>query len=244
MAPAETTGAPRSGDPRPRKERADNAAMRRRQIIEATIRSIVRNGLPGTTLATVSAQAGLSQGVAVFYFKNKQALLGEALRHQYEVYQAHWQHARASAGDDPLAQLMAMVRADFDPDVCNEQALSVWHAFWGEASARPLYATISEGFDAERLAAMREVCEALLTASERPLHQAGEIASGIDALTDGLWLRLHISTESMDIPLALRITARFMAAAFPEHAAAIDAGLPGNEAGDADPGGQETGDER
>ena len=220
MAPPQTSSAPR-----PRKERADNAAMRRRQIIEATIRSIVRNGLPGTTLATVSAEAGLSQGVAVFYFKNKQSLLGEALRHQYETYQAHWQEARAAAGEDPLAQLIAMVRADFDPDVCNDEALAVWHAFWGEANARPLYATISGGFDAVRLAAMREVCETLLARSDRPLDQAGEIASGIDALIEGLWLRLHISSDAMDIPLALRITARFMAAAFPEHAAAIHAGL-------------------
>lgn len=226
MAPPEASSAQR-----PRRERTDNATMRRRQIVEATIRSIVRNGLPDTTLATVAAEAGLSQGVAVFYFKNKQSLLGEALRHQYELYQAHWQQAREAAGDDPLAQLIAMVRADFDPTVCNEQALSVWHAFWGEASARPLYATISEGFDAERLAAMREVCEALLAASDRPLDQAGEIASGIDALTDGLWLRLHISADAMAVALALRITARFMAAAFPEHAAAIHAELSSGKTG-------------
>lgn len=220
MAPSETSSAPR-----PRKERAGNAAMRRRQIIEATLRSIIRNGLPGTTLATVSAEAGLSQGVAVFYFKNKQALLGEVLRHQYEAYQAHWQRACEAAGDDPLDQIIAMVRADFDPAVCNDQALAVWHAFWGEASARPLYATISEGFDAERAAAMRKACEALLAASGRPLDHAGEIAGGIDALNDGLWLRLHISTDAMNIPMAMRITARFVAAAFPEHAAAIHAGL-------------------
>lgn len=225
MVPSDTSSAAR-----PRKERAGNAAMRRRQIIEATIRSIVRNGLPGTTLATVSAEAGLSQGVAVFYFKNKQALLGETLRHQYEAYQRHWQRAREIAGNDPLDQIVAMVRADFDPDVCNEQALAVWHAFWGEASARPLYAAISESFDAQRLAAMREACAALLAGSGRADQQAGEIASGIDALTDGLWLRLHLSTGTMEVGRALSITARFVAAAFPEHAAAVHARLAGEEA--------------
>lgn len=220
-----------SGAPRPRKERAGNAAMRRRQIIEATIRSIVKNGLPGTTLATVSAEAGLSQGVAVFYFRNKQALLGEALRHQYAAYLAHWQRAREAAGPEPLDQIIAMVRADFDPAVCNDEALTVWHAFWGEASARPLYASISETFDAERVAAMREACVALLAASGRPAGQAGELASGIDALTDGLWLRLHLSTGSMTIAQALSITARFVAAAFPERGPAIRAGLCGDGEG-------------
>lgn len=226
MAPAD-----RSTAQRPRRERADNAAMRRRQIIEATIRSIVRNGLPGTTLATVSAEAGLSQGVAVFYFKNKQALLAEALRHQYETYQAHWRAARAAAGPDPLSQIIAMVRADFDPAVCNDEALTVWHAFWGEASARPLYAQISERFDAERAGTMREACAALLAASGRPVAQAADIGSGIDALTDGLWLRIHLTTEAMDTAQALRITARFLAAAFPEHAEAILEGLCGRARG-------------
>src|SRR3546814_11615880 len=52
---------------RPRRERTENAAKRRRQLIEATIDSIVEHGLSATTLATVSDGAGLSQGVAVFY---------------------------------------------------------------------------------------------------------------------------------------------------------------------------------
>lgn len=221
-----------SHEPRPRRERTENAAMRRRQILDATIRSIVRNGLPNTTLATVSAEAGLSQGVAVFYFKNKQALLAEVLRRQYATYRDHWQAAREAAGAEPLAQVIAMVRADFDPAVCNPEALMVWHAFWGEASARPLYAEISERFDAERAAAMHEACAALLARSGRDTGAAGEIGSGIDALTDGLWLRLYLSTEAMDTGKARRITARFLAAAFPEHAAAFAEGLGAGQAGD------------
>src|SRR3546814_17312070 len=50
---------------RPRRERTENAAKRRRQLIEATIDSIVEHGLPATTLATVSDGAGLSQGVEI-----------------------------------------------------------------------------------------------------------------------------------------------------------------------------------
>lgn len=207
------------GAARPRKERAENAAMRRRQIIEATVRSVVRNGLAGTTLATVSAEADLSQGVAVFYFRNKQTLLGEVLRHQYEVYQSRWREARAAAGPEPLAQLLAMVRSDFHPSVCDPDSLVIWHAFWGEASARPAYAEITESYDNARFDAMRETCAALLADLGRPTDGAGELAAGIDALTDGLWLRLYLSTDVMDIAEARKIAARFLAAAFPEHAA-------------------------
>ena len=210
---------------RPRKERAENAAMRRRQIIEATIRSVVKHGLAGTTLATVSAEAGLSQGVAVFYFKNKQTLLAEVLRHQYEIYQRNWQRACEAAGGDPVAQLIAMVATDFGPEVCDQTSLIIWHAFWGEASARPLYAQISEKFDAERAAALRDTCAALLAQLGRPEDEADDLASGIDALTDGLWLRIYLTTDAMGIPEARRIAARFLAAAFPECAGAFMAGL-------------------
>ena len=212
---------------RPRKERAGNAAKRRRQIIEATLRSVVKYGLAGTTLATVSAEAELSQGVAVFYFKNKQTLLGEVLRHQYEVYQQHWLRALDGAGPDPLAQLVAMVRADFDPLICDADSLVVWHAFWGEAKARPLYAEISEKYDAERVTAMQNICAALLAASGRSAPDAVDLGIGIDALTDGLWLRIYLSNDAMGTTQALRITAQFLVAAFPEHAEGLVAGLGG-----------------
>lgn len=210
---------------RQRRERTENAAMRRRQIIEATMRSVVRNGLAGTTLATVSAEAGLSQGVAVFYFQNKQTLLGEVLRQQYEAYQEVWQRALAAAGPDPVARLLALVRSEFDPAICDADSLVIWHAFWGEASARPLYAQIAEKFDNEHSAAMRSCCTELLAAAGRPVADAAEIGAGIDALTDGLWLRLYLTPGAPDVAGALKIAGRFLAMTFPDHAAQFRAAL-------------------
>ncbi|MCH8166641.1 MAG: TetR family transcriptional regulator C-terminal domain-containing protein [Proteobacteria bacterium] len=214
---------------RPRKERAENAAKRRRQIIEATIRSVVGNGLAGTTLATVSAEAGLSQGVAVFYFHNKQTLLGEVLRHQYEIYQETWQRALAQAGGRPIDRVIALIRADFDPRVFDAQSLVIWHAFWGEAGTRPLYAQISGKYDAARFVAICGACTDLLAGIGRPAAEAAALATGIDALTDGLWLRAYLSAGTMDRQEALAITARFLAAAFPEHAEDFIAGLCGGD---------------
>ncbi len=212
---------------RPRKERTENAARRRRQIIEATIRSVVGNGLAGTTLATVSAEAGLSQGVAVFYFKNKQTLLGEVLRHHYETHQETWRRALADAGDKPVDRVIALIRADFDPRVFDAESLVIWYAFWGEASARPLYARISEKYDAARFAAMRGATAGLLAGIGRPAAEAAALATGIDALTDGLWLRAYLSAGALDRQGALEITARFLAAAIPEHAEDFMTGLCG-----------------
>jgi AcrR family transcriptional regulator len=200
---------------KPRKERAENAAMRRRQLIAATARSIIENGLAKTTLATVSAASGLSQGVVVFYFGHKEQLFAEVLRQQYEAYQAHWQAALAAAGADPVDQLAALIGADFDPAVCNGEALVIWHAFWGEASARPRYAEIADRFDGERARAMRAVCARLINA---PGRSAEEIGAGIDALTDGLWLRIYLSNGEMSAADGLQLATGFVAAMFPQHA--------------------------
>ena len=86
---------------RPRKERKENADRRRKQLIEATLRSVVANGLAKTTLATVAAEAGLSQGVAVFYFNTKDDLLAAALAHQYALYEQAWSEELDQAGSDP-----------------------------------------------------------------------------------------------------------------------------------------------
>lgn len=204
---------------RPRKERAGNAAMRRRQIIEATLASIEKNGLAGTTLATVSKEAGLSQGVAVFYFDTKQALLEAALRALYAEYEDSWQRALESAGPDPVDRIVALVASEFDPAVCTPRALAVWHAFWGEASARPLYAEIASGFDAAQGGAMKA---AILELADVPDADAETLQTGIGALTDGLWMHMHLSQGAFTRAMALDTVRHFLKVLFPGHAAAFD----------------------
>jgi len=201
---------------RPRKERAENAAKRRTQLIDATLRSIVRNGLANTTLATVSEEAGLSQGVAVFYFKTKKVLLAEALRAHYTKYRENWQQAFEKADNDPVLRIAALIKSDFHKSVCNQNALAIWHAFWGEAKSRPLYADITEEMDAPRLIAMRECCETLLTEAGDTARDATLLAEGIEATTNGLWLWLYLSPDSMTGNRAMQIVAQHLVAAFPQ----------------------------
>lgn len=175
---------------KPRKERKDNADMRRRQLLAAARRSVIQHGLARTTLATVAAEAGLSQGVAVFYFKSKNGLLAETLRSQYETYADNWRTALEAAGDDPRARLNALVEADFSPEVCSAEALSIWFAFWGEQNFTPQYAEISQEYDRDRAAAIRDICATLLPAA--PRAEINAIAEWIDTLTDGFWQNIHL----------------------------------------------------
>lgn len=73
----------------------------KRQLLDAARRSILHHGLGRTTLATVADEAGLLQGIAVFYFNSKASLLTETLRDLHESYKAHWMGALEAAGPSP-----------------------------------------------------------------------------------------------------------------------------------------------
>lgn len=209
---------------RPRKPRAENAARRKLQMIEATLRSVARNGLAATTLATVSREAGLSQGVAVFYFESKERLLAAAFRHHYEIYRRNWHRAHEAAGADPVDRLCAVVRADFHPVVFNPEATAVWHAFWGQATARPLYAEISEEYDGERARALEAIAAELVGGGPAPIDPES-LSVIIDAVTDGLWLRNYLAPGWPDPAEAIRHAAEAIGALFPGQRDRIIAGV-------------------
>ncbi|MEZ5777012.1 MAG: TetR family transcriptional regulator C-terminal domain-containing protein [Paracoccaceae bacterium] len=201
---------------KPRKERKDNADKRRQQLLDATLRSIVSNGLTKTTLATVANEAGLSQGVAVFYFNSKTGLLTETLRDHYQTYEDNWQSMLEKAGPDPLERLMAMIRADFSPKICSPEALSVWFAFWGEQKFTPQYAEISAQFDQNRTTAIREICRELVR--DTPKGRADMVADWIDTYTDGYWQKLHLFPGAENRENAIAATFALIAELMPEHA--------------------------
>lgn len=195
---------------KPRKERKDNADMRRRQLLDATRRSVMQHGLAKTTLATVASEAGLSQGVAVFYFKSKNGLLAETLRAHYQTYADTWRAALERAGSDPMDRLLALVAADFSPQVCSPEALSLWFAFWGEQNFVPQYAEICREFDRDRGAEIRGICRELMVGAEE--EQVRRMAEWIDTLTDGFWQNLHLQPERMTPADCLASTRAMIAA--------------------------------
>lgn len=184
-----------SAQNRPRKERKENADRRRRQLLDAACRSIAAHGFAKTTLATVAAEAGLSQGVAAFYFKSKGGLLTETLRDLYQRYEDHWTKALTAAGDDPVKQLRALIASDFHPEVCGPKILPLWFAFWGELRSQPHYDEVAGHFDARRRDALLSVWSNLLDG--RGDLAPTQLAEWMDTLTDGYWQRLHLAPGTL-----------------------------------------------
>ncbi|MEL6119120.1 MAG: TetR family transcriptional regulator C-terminal domain-containing protein [Pseudomonadota bacterium] len=198
---------------KPRKERKENADRRRRQLLDAARRSILNHGLSKTTLATVADEAGLSQGVAVFYFKSKAGLLTETLRDAYEQYEALWRVALTAPGT-PVERLMAVLAADFCEEACGPQRLPLWFAFWGELRFSENYAELADAFDIRRHEALLGLWrEVLPDAAEKDIRQ---ITDWMETLTDGYWQNLHLSPDETTRESALIATKALLRRAVPE----------------------------
>jgi TetR/AcrR family transcriptional repressor of bet genes len=190
---------------------------RRQQLIEATIRCVANRGLAETTIATVAAEAGLSQGIINLHFQTKDRLLTETLRHIADEFRNACNEAAEIGAKSPAAGLQAMVDVCFRRNICNRDKLALWFAFWGERKFRPTYRRICQARDKAHDDMVRDMCVELAAQGDYSNVEPILVANGFSALIDGLWLDLLVRPESMNREMALRITRSYLADAFPRH---------------------------
>ena len=201
----------------PTKKRTASKQERQLQLIQATIRSVAQNGLSDTTMATVSNEAGLSQGIINLHFQSKERLLVETLKYIAEEYRLAWEKAVEGAGPSPADKLAALVAVDFKQPLCDVNKLAVWFAFWGESKSRPTYRKICALRDAAYRIELVQVCEQLIKEGSYESLDAHSVAAGLSAMTSGLWLDLLTSPRSMNREQARQICMAYLATAFTKH---------------------------
>ena len=199
-----------------RRGRKATRQARRRQLIEATIDCLARHGYAHTTLAVVAEAAGLSQGVVIFHFESKEKLLVATLQHLAEEYAAHWRAALEKAAENPSERLIALVRADFEPSICNRRKLAAWCSFWGEARSRPTYQALCGSRDEAYQELLENLCREL-TEDGSYGHDPRTVAIALDALLEGLWLRLMMSGSKTSRTAACDAAIAFLKSTFPKH---------------------------
>lgn len=198
-----------------KRPRTASREVRRTQLIEATIESIARHGLTGTTMATVTGLAELSLGIVSFHFRSKENLLHETLIYLAEEHRAQWVRKLAGCEPTPAARLAAVMDAHFHPSVCNETRIAVWFAFFGEARYREVYRQHIAQFDDERSQTAMRLCEALIDDGGYASVSAQEVTRNLESLADGLWLSIMLYPDWLSRAEAKRQIHAYLAAVFP-----------------------------
>jgi TetR/AcrR family transcriptional repressor of bet genes len=197
--------------------RAEGKQRSRRKLITATINSIAKRGFADTTLARVSAGAGLSRGIVNFHFRSKDALFLEALRFLSREYQENWARAFDQAGPSAAGKLEAVLMVDFDPPLSNRNRIAAWYAFYGEAKSRPTYMTECMDRDKVTYQVIVELCRTIIEEGGYPNLEPERIAEGLSAMGEGLWLDLLVSPHDSSSELSKQTLSTYLRTLFPKH---------------------------
>lgn len=200
-----------------KKPRTASKEVRRQQLIDATINSIASHGLAGTTMTTVTHEAGLSLGLANFHFSTKQNLLEETLRFLAEEHHVHWKERFEKANLAPKAKLLAIVAAHFHPSICNRKKIAVWYGFFGEASSRASYRKLVNAIDEERVEVSVDLIRQITVEGDYEHLDPNDIALTLEALYDGCWLNILMYPGKTTRLNAMKRIEEYLAQTFPKH---------------------------
>ena len=122
------------------------------------------------------ALADLSPGVVRFYFDSKAAMLIASLEYLATEFEARVLAPVARLKHSPVEALRLLVNLYLDADIASPRKVSVWYAFWGEASARQEYQDICGQKDEEFAALVRELMERLIAEVQRIRQSKGVVS--------------------------------------------------------------------
>lgn len=207
-------GRPRAAGKR---RRTESKEVRRTQLIDATINSIAKHGIAGTTLSTVTEDAGLSLGIVNFHFASKQKLLEETLLHLAREHHEHWKKAHDDAGLSAAERLLAIVDSHFHPRICTPKKLAVWFAFYGEGGRRAVYRQLVDAIDVERFDLSVGLCRQIAAEGGHAGLPPDHVARMLEALYDGLCLNILMYPGMFTRERAKAQVRAYLASVFPVH---------------------------
>ncbi|HEV7612949.1 MAG TPA: TetR family transcriptional regulator C-terminal domain-containing protein [Steroidobacteraceae bacterium] len=213
--------------------RARNAHSRQRQrLIDACISALHIYGPSRTTVEKVVAIAKMSPGIVRFYFASKAAMLVASLQFLSAEFEEQLLMPVSRLKSRPVAALELLVDLYLDPEIASPRKVSVWYAFWGEASSRQEYYDICGQKDESFAALVRELIERLIVDTSQLQLDPDGIALGLIGVLEMLWQDFAFRTEAdIDRARAKRRALAYLRSIFPGQftASLSDAGGPAGD---------------
>jgi AcrR family transcriptional regulator len=176
--------------------------VRRQTLVAAAETVLAREGVAGTSVRAICAEAGVSPGLLRHYFEGVDELITAAYEAVGQRIDTALDAAVETVGADPRERLLAYLTASFAPPVLDPRLLAAWIGFWSLVKTKPRIAAIH----AASYAAFRVRLETLLAAAGARDTRLAAIA--LTATVDGLWLELCLDPATFGPDEATRIIAR------------------------------------
>ena len=165
--------------------------IRKQQLIEATLESVEKHGLQGTTISSISKLAGVSSGIISHYFGGKGGLIKGTTIYLLEQLRQDFLAQFQDEKPSPQERINFIINANFSTAQSSNTAAISWLSFW----------VLS--MHSEELSQLQKVNHARLSSNLRyafkDLVQPEHImrcTSILAAQIDGQWLRCALSHSS------------------------------------------------
>lgn len=164
----------------------------------------------------VVAIAKMSPGIVRFYFDSKAAMLVASLQYLAAEFEERLLVPVARLEGRPVAALELLVDLYLDADLASPRKVSVWYAFWGEASSRQEYYDICGKKDERFAALVRSLIERLIQQTRQSQLDPDSIALGLIGVLEILWQGFAFQTEAtIDRAEAKRRCMAYLRSIFP-----------------------------
>ena len=193
-----------------------SATRQRQRLIDACISALHVYGPSQTTVEKVVAIAKLSPGIVRFYFKSKGAMLVASLRFLSTEFESQVLEPVGRLRDSPVQALQKLVELYLDPAIASTRKVSVWYAFWGEATARQEYQEICGQKDERFAVLVLDLIQRMIGESKQHHLDADAVALGLIGALEVLWQGIAFQTEGdVDRAGARRRCMAYLASVFP-----------------------------
>ena len=206
--------APAAGDDLPAARGPRN--RQRQRLIDACISALHIHGPSRTTVEKVVGIANLSPGIVRFYFKSKAAMLVASLQYLASEFDEKVLEPVTAMRDTPVEAMRRLVDLYLDPELASPRKISVWYAFWGEASARQEYYEICGHKDDSFVALVRDLMGRLVAESGDSHLDVEALSLGFIGLLEVLWQGFAFQFEAdIDRPAARERCVAYLRSVFP-----------------------------
>jgi transcriptional repressor BetI len=187
----------------PKKQKKRIEEIRRIELIEAAYRIFIRDGLKGLTTTRICQEAGMSQGILTYYFKDKDEVLFEMVRHANRILMDDVVLRLRGAGSR-WDRIIAVIDGNFPESRFERNTANAWVSFYAEAAHNERYARLQRLFY-RRLHS--NLASALVPAVDRAAIDP--FVLGFAAMLDGIWLRCGHSDVDISLAQAKQLLTRY-----------------------------------
>jgi TetR/AcrR family transcriptional repressor of bet genes len=165
--------------------------IRRVELIDAAHRIFLREGLKGLTTTRICAEAGMSQGILTYYFRDKEEVLFEMVRMNNRLL-ADEIVAHLRAARNGWERLIALIDGNFPAAHYDRPTARAWISLYAEAAHNERYARLIRPYYRRLRSNIADILKPVMATDE-----IDHFVRGFAAMIDGLWLRRGHSETDM-----------------------------------------------